>query len=199
MIQAVLFDVDGVVIKKREMYFTERLAREHGVPYAPIARFVNKDLPRCLIGQADLKTVLQKYAPLWGWAGSVKALMEYWFSHEATIDRRVLRNIAKLRRRGITCYLATDNEKYRHAYLLRTVGLRKHVDGVFASSQRGVLKSSPRFWRAVRRRLAPIAPAQVLVWDDGAENIRAARAEGFHARVYRDFESYRKAMKMLIR
>lgn len=37
MIAAVVFDVDGVVIKKREMYFTERLAREHGVPYVPIA------------------------------------------------------------------------------------------------------------------------------------------------------------------
>ncbi len=207
MIQVVVLDVDGVVIKRREMYFTERLARDRGVPFKPIASFVERDLPQCMTGRADLKMVLKKYLPLWGWRGSVVSLMRYWFSHEATVDRRVLGSVAKLRRRGVTCYLATDNEKYRLAYLLHTVGLHKHFDGVFCSSDIGALKSDPRFWRAVRRRLKEtlqlrsgnnvFRSSSVIVWDDGVENIRAARAEGFQARVYRSFETYEKAVKGL--
>ncbi len=138
MIKIILFDCDGPIIH-REKYFSQRLKEERGIEVNldKDNSFFNGEFLLCETGKADLKQVLPKWLDTWHWKGSIDELLEYWFSNEAETNIEMLNYIKSLKQRGIKCYLATNNEKYRVKYLLETVGLQKHFDGCFASCDLG--------------------------------------------------------------
>ncbi len=80
MIKIVVFDVDGIVIR-REMYFSQRFSREFGVPIEEILPFFENEFQLCLTGKADLKKEISKYFGRWGWKKSIDELFSYWFSN----------------------------------------------------------------------------------------------------------------------
>ena len=68
------------------------------------------------LGKADIKDALKKYLPPWGWKKSADEFLEYWFKFDSVLNREMLKSIKDLRKSGIKCYLATNNEKYRVEY-----------------------------------------------------------------------------------
>ena len=73
MIKVILFDCDGVIIKERGQYFSQRLAQELGLPINEnfVKEFFKKEFLLCETGKADLKEELQKKIGTWGYTGSV--------------------------------------------------------------------------------------------------------------------------------
>jgi putative hydrolase of the HAD superfamily len=197
MIKTIIFDTDGMVIK-REMYFSERFSKEFGVPADKVSPFFKKEFKLCLLGKADLKIELSKYLNLWNWKKSVEDLLSFWFEHESDLDKEMLESISALRDRGLQCYLDTNNEKYRVQYILKKLGLEKYFDGFFSSAEIGYIKEQPEFWSEVYRRLNNPDKSEVLVWDDGEENLKTVKDFGFNAELYSDFEVYNKRMKLLV-
>src|SRR3989338_5192134 len=183
MIKALLLDVDGPVIAKKNN-FGIRLAEEHGVPRERILPFFENEFQRCVIGQADLKKELKKYLLAWGWTGTLEELLEFWFAPEAIKNKPLIEYVQKLRRQGLSCYLHTNNEQYRVRYLLETVGLKKFFDGVFASAELGYKKPEPEFWQAIYDRLGKPDKREILVWDDDQTNVDSAKTFGFPAELY---------------
>ena len=121
-IKAALLDLDGIAIVGRKRFFSERLAEDLGIPNEIVQEFFSKELKRCTFGNADLKELIAPYLVKWGWPGTVDSLLEYWFVSESTKDEAVLAIVKQLRDKGITCYIATRQEKYRMQYLLDVVG-----------------------------------------------------------------------------
>jgi len=197
MLKTILFDVDGVIIK-RKRYFSECFSQEFGVPMDTMFAFFENEFQQCLVGKADLKKELSKYALQWGWEKSVDELLVYWFSRESEIDDRIMESLQAIRKRGIRCYLATNNETYRATYLLNALGLRERVDGIFASHDLGWLKTKKEFWEAVHVSLGKGDKNQVLVWDDDERNIQSAARFGFHAEHFTSFTEYQKKMRSLL-
>lgn len=68
---------------------------------------------------------------VWNWEGSIDELLDYWFQGEKEMDERILQTIKIMREKGIKCYLASDQEKYRAEFLLRDLGMEKLFDGHF--------------------------------------------------------------------
>lgn len=197
MIKTVIFDVDGIVIK-REMYFSQRFSEEFNVSIKKLLPFFENDFSDCLIGKADLKEELKKYLNQWGWKKSIDELLVYWFTNEGKLDYKIIENIKDLRRRGVKCYLDTNNEKYRVRYLIEDLGLNNLSDGVFSSCQLGFKKPQTEFWSALYEQLGKPDKNEVLVWDDDQENVVSAKNFGFQSELYTTFEDYQNKMNLLI-
>ena len=67
-IEAVVFDVDGVLV--RAGVFGEILDREYGLDYARTSAFFRGPFKGCVIGRSDLREAIEPYLREWGWPGS---------------------------------------------------------------------------------------------------------------------------------
>ncbi len=199
MISHILFDIDGVVLCKRKRLFSKVLAEEFGASeQEDMLPFFTGPFQKCLVGKADLKQELVPYLPKWHYPHTVEALTLSWFEHERTLEERILLDVTALRAKGIRCFLATDNEKYRTEYLWTNLNLKSHFDGIFASSSLGVRKSTSEFWEKAFEQVQATDRRFVLVWDDEEENVIAAKAFGLSAEFYTDFSDYSQKMAELL-
>lgn len=193
MINTVILDIDGVVIK-REMYFSTCLTKDFGTAPEKILPFFKNEFQQCLIGQADLKEELKKYIDSWNWPGTIEQLLAYWFKNESDVDQRILQSVKVFKATGIHCALETNNEKYRTEYLRQTLKLNLTFDGIFSSCELGYAKPSIEFWEVIHQRLGQPDKATVLVWDDEAESVKSAQYFGFQAKLYTGFDVFQKVM-----
>lgn len=187
--KVVLFDVDGVTLKDNG-YFSDRYARDYGVPLSKVTPFFKEVYRECVTGEKDLKEELAAWLPEWKWTKSVDEFVQYWFSSDADVDHLVLAEVEKLRARGIECYVASNQDKYRGEYIRTALGFQSRFDGCFFSHVLGVPKSDPLFFEKVIQELG-VAPAEITYFDDDSNNVEAAKSLGIDARLYRSVADLR--------
>jgi len=183
MIKAILFDADGVVIKLRGKYFSQRLAEKQGLSIEDVMPFFKGDYQLCATGKADLREVLPKYLKEWNWTGSIDDLLEFWFEAEKDLDDEVMQIIDQQRAKGIRVGVATDNEEYRSKYLLEKVGLSQRFNDLFISCRMGVKKSNPDFFIQVLQ-VTGLKPDEIQYWDDDQKNVDIATQQGIDGRLF---------------
>lgn len=196
MKKVILFDVDGVLLNGES--FAHSMEKDHGISYDMVQPFFRGSFPATISGDADLKEIISPYLKVWGWKGSVEDFLDYWFKAEHKIDQPLVEHIQDLRARGVKCFLATNQERYRAAYILEKIGFRDAFDGTFISSELGVKKPDLKFFEQVHEKLLPIEKESILFWDDLEENVLAARGYGFVAEIYTSFEDYIQKMKKYV-
>lgn len=187
MITTLLFDVDGVLAIGEP--WDKDLASTYGITREMTTPFFQGPFQACLVGKADLKEVLAAYLPRWGWSLPVEAFVDYWFCRYE-LDMQLLATVQQLREHGIKCYLATQQERYRTAYLLGEMGFAPRFDGMFSSAEIGSMKSEPRFFTSILDALDGCQTSDVLFWDDTPANVVTAQRVGIQAEVYRSFPHF---------
>jgi putative hydrolase of the HAD superfamily len=190
MPKVILFDADGVTLKRQSEYFSQRFAREHGAPIDEVANFFKSTYRQCQRGKADLKEELAKLLPQWGWEKSVEEFLEYWFAADIP-DTEVLNKVQEFRAQGIICCLATDQDKYRSQYIREKLGFSTVFDRCFFSCEIGHSKEDPEFFTRVLTALA-VSPEETRFWDDDMKNVEAAKSVGLDARFYTGIEDLSK-------
>lgn len=195
MLKTMLFDVDGVLLIGER--WDKDLAVTYGVTPDALTPFFRGPFQQCLVGKADLKAELALYLPGCGWQQSVDDFIDFWFRRHL-LDEQLMQAIQRLRRRGIRCYLATQQEHYRTEYLLHEVGFAQRFDGMFSSADIGTLKSDVCFFRAILDILKDCSPAEIFFWDDVPANVATARSAGIQAEVYSDFAAFQQTMLSLV-
>lgn len=195
MIQATLYDADGVVLRSGQK-FSARFSRDYGVPVDEILPFFQNEFQECARGTRDLKEAILPHLRRWGWNESVEDLLRYWFEGERELDIPLLTHIQSLRHAGIPCYLETNNEQYRTNDLWNTIHLSEHFDGIFASYEIGSVKSEPQFWQTIVDRLS-LLPSSILVWDDDEHDLAQAKTTELITQRYTTFAEYQRIMKSL--
>lgn len=184
MIKALLIDGDGIVMKPRDKYFSERLREEgYDFPEEREKEFFKEIYPDIRLGKKDLRIEVEKLMRDWGWDGTVDELLKYWFSYENDLDEEVIDILQKLRKNGIKVYLASDHSEYRKNDLWDRVGLKKYFDGYFFSCDLGVTKDDVKFFEKVLDELS-LQSIEVMFLDDEEENVGVARKMGIRADVY---------------
>jgi putative hydrolase of the HAD superfamily len=187
-----LFDIDGVLVNGEP--FSQQLARDYGITLEMTAGFFKGVFSECLVGRADLKQEIASYLPQWGWQRSVDEFLADWFAYETCIDEALLASIQQLRQQTLPCYLATNQERHRIAYILNEMGFAGKFDGIFSSASIGYMKHEPAFFAAVLEALPGVQAREILFWDDNLANVAAARTAGIQAELYTNFANYEKQM-----
>ena len=189
MIQYILFDCDEIIIKNHQP-FSKRLERDFGVPMEKILPFFKNEFLLCETGKTDLKQELAKYLPAWNWQGNIEDILKFWFEGEAEINTELIDWVGQLRQQGIKCYIHTNNEKYRVAFLWEHLGLNKYFDGMLASCDLGHLKPVQEFWKEIYDRLQKPDKTEVLVVDHEAKNVEGAKEFGYLGYEYNTLENF---------
>ena len=196
-IKAILFDADGVVTLPEE-FFSQVYAKSRGLDPAPFEAFFKTQFPAARIGKADLKELILNDPALWQWNGEVDELLGMWFQTENVRNEPLLKLIQEIRAKGVPCYLATNQEKYRGEYFENEM-FKDEFDGFFISAILGVEKPTHEFFNAVMSELkeenSDIEAGEVIFIDDSQSNIQAAENIGMKAHQYRDVESVRSILE----
>lgn len=197
MIRAVIFDSDGMLVHGPR--FSEKYVADHDVAITLLTPFFAGPFQQCIIGKADLRDELQKgWLEKWSWKGSADDLLNYWFSVGDVRDDAVFAVVPELRRKSITCCVATNQEKYRTAYLSSTFGYGTTFDKVYASAYIGAKKPEQGFFEYVANDLARAYgvsdPSEVMFWDDDLDNVRGAGDYGFNAQHFTDAASFTRVL-----
>ena len=184
--KVLLLDADGVVLKKGE-YFSEIFARENNLPLDSVVPLFRDMLPLCQEGKRDLKKESETYFPQWNWQGTAEDFLELWFK-DIVPDEKIISAIAQLRKNGVACYMASNNEQYRAKRIRETLG--NALDGYFFSSDLKFRKANPEFFRLVLETLQ-VLPAEVMYIDNDQKNIDAALTHGIDAKLYTGVEIFK--------
>jgi putative hydrolase of the HAD superfamily len=180
----VVLDVDGVIVRGRpddgRPWFAE-LEADLGLRANALHQaFFEPHWTEIVLGRADLTDrlvpVLARIAPHL----TAEQLIAYWFSHDARIDVGLLAEVDALRQRGVPVHLATNQEHRRMQYLMQTLELSRHVDGIHHSATLGLRKPDAAFFDRVAARMRR-APRDLVLVDDMLDNVRGAEAAGWAA------------------
>lgn len=181
---ALMMDVDGVLVTGRPadgLPWATGLRDDLGLDPGDLHRaFFAPSWDAIVTGRRPLRPALE--AALASVAPHLPAgrLIDYWFRNDARLDTALLAALARLRAAGLPVHLATNQEHERARYLLEDLGLAAHVDGCHHSAAIGCAKPDPAFFRTVAGRVG-LPPAALLLVDDSAGNVEAARGAGWQA------------------
>lgn len=180
----------------REEYFSVIYGRQNNVPMEKMEPFFQGKFKLCSVGKADLKEEVAPYLPEWNWPGTPDEFLKLWFETENKIDKKVLAEIQKLREKGIPCYIATQQEKYRKKYLWEYMGLNKYFDGIFCTCDVGYTKFEPEFLTHLINSLKS-EPEDIVFFDDKPSGVEAMKKFGIDAHVYKDIETLKREIEKL--
>ena len=184
--KAILFDVDGVVVNPP--IISETLERHFNLPFSETKEFFLNDFNKCLIGKSDLKTELTPYINKWRWSEGVNEFINLWMETSSGINSLILTLVKNLKEKNIKCYLSTNQEKIRTAYLMEEMGLKDHFDGIFSSSTSGFLKPTKEYFEWVLEELNDLSihKKDLLLIDDSLKYIDSAKKIGIDALLFED-------------
>ena len=187
-IKAILFDADGVAVLPAEP-FSVQYAQEKGFDPKELSEFFSAGFPKAMIGQADLAELLEEYRDAWHLDGTPEELLTYWCEKENHPNQELVTVIAQLRQNGIKCYLATNQEKHRTAFLRSTM-FAGVFDEILSSAEIGAMKPSQEYFDAVIEVLKNdgIAKDEAIYFDDSQKNVDAALRAGIASELFHDVE-----------
>jgi putative hydrolase of the HAD superfamily len=171
MIQAIVFDADGVLVKPPS-WFVTRAHELYGVPKAEFMAFIHGDFKRCTTGELDLEVALVPLLERWQIPVSIPEFIQAWLEHENVLDPDMLDEILLLRTMRLPCFVGTNQERNRANFMRLEMGLQADTDGVFASCDLGARKPDRAFFDRLAERLK-LEPGTLLLPEplDGAPNI----------------------------
>ena len=194
--QVILFDADGVVI--RSEMFSTHYQKTQGLSPDDMLPFYKGIFQECLTGKADLKEVIVPWLKKWKWDGDVDGFLLQWFQYEHKIDQQIVDLIRDLRKNSVSCYLATNQEKYRTQYMRKEMNFEKIFDGIFSSAEVGSKKPQAEFYEFIFRKLG-INKDKILYTDDTASHVEGAKEARIDAYHYTEFEPFNEYVKPLLK
>lgn len=182
--RVLMLDVDGVLIQARPGGWTVDMEADLGLSRAALAEhFFAVHWDDVVMGRANLHErlapVLAQIAPHL----TSQKLAAYWFAKDAIVDQQLLEDLADMRASGVALHLATVQEHLRADYLWTILGFRERFDALHYAADLGCGKPDPAFFARVGERTG-LAPGEMLLIDDKAENVEAAREAGWGAALW---------------
>ena len=182
-IEAILFDADGV-IQTAHPPFHEKLAALLSPGDGNIEEFVEEVAAlesSVLTGAGDFAVSLGELLEMRRSPVNVDDAL--WILNLAEVEPGILRAIAEIRQSGVSCYLASNQQRHRAKYMSEVLGYRDVFDAEFYSCCLGFAKPSSSYFERILDALG-LGAKQVLFLDDHLANVEGALAVGLHASVF---------------
>ena len=179
-----MVDVDGVLVDGRPedgRYWQTSVEEDLGFAADTLhEHFFAPYWEDIVLGRAGLMehltTALRKIAP----DISPSEFVSYWFERDSHLSTPLLQELSRIRSAEVRVYLATNQEHMRAAYLMDTLALAEHVDGIFYSARLGAKKPDMEFFTKVQAAVG-LQGEEILLIDDSRQNVEAARKAGWLA------------------
>ena len=178
-IQAILFDADGV-LQRPSALRPQAWQRLLG-PNRDAGQFVNAvfDVEEAALeGGLDFVGALSALLCDWRCKGSLEDALAVWTMIEP--DAEITQLVRTLRSSGLSCCLATNQERHRASYMSEQLCYRSLFDREFYSCHMGVAKPSVAYFRSIVDQLG-VPSAHVLFIDDRETNVSSAQNVGLNA------------------
>ena len=175
-----MLDVDGVLVHEPPADVFGRGAELDATMAAIRAELTPDDWQSLATGKSDLLVRIGEIVHALALPITADRMLDYWYPSETHIDVAVLDAARRVRASGMRVYLATNQEHRRARYLMETLGLAAHFDGIAYSAALGHRKPSPDYFAAAASKVS-VAPNEIVFIDDNAGNIDAARLAGWRA------------------
>jgi putative hydrolase of the HAD superfamily len=191
-VTSVLWDADGVLQRVPGGYEESmRPAVERYVEDVDgfLAEAYAAERP-CLVGERSWVDVLPGLLERWGMRDAYDEVLKVWLSIEPVEETREV--VTALSRKGIACYLATNQDVTRGQFMHEQLGYHALLDGAFYSFRLHLAKPDPAYFATILDLLRA-RPEQLMFVDDNAANVDAARSVGIEAAVW----SYREDVSVL--
>ncbi|WP_435198776.1 HAD family hydrolase [Janibacter sp. GS2] len=177
-VDVLLWDCDGVLQHGR----VDWRARLDTVVRPGFAeRVFEAELP-ALRGERPLRSVLEELLAGESVDGcvpmSVEDLLDVW--EQFDLDPDAVAVLTAVRRHGVRCLLATNQQDHRVRFMREEHGYDDLVDGSYYSSEVGAMKPDPAFFEHILDDLG-LPAERVGFVDDVAANVEAARSVGIRA------------------
>lgn len=176
MIDAILFDADGVIQRTRGNWreqFAAMLGRDEDLETF-VKELFAVEKP-CLSGAADFPTELGGVLERWRSPTPVAQALQVWTNIEVHTD--VIELIESLRRGGMPVHLASNQQAHRARYMSAELGYRSVFDREFYSCRVGHAKPDTAYFEHILDELK-LPPERVLFIDDVEANVLSARGVG---------------------
>lgn len=183
--RAIMVDVDGVLIAHPDPDgWSVNLQRDLGISVAALQSvFFRPHWDDVVHGRATLRERLVPALAELSSSTTYDSFVQYWFSHDAHLDKHLLSQLKLLRNHGIEVHLATVQEHERANYLWNDLDLRDNFDGMHYAAALGVSKPAAGFYRSVEVA-AGLEPEAIFFIDDKEANVTAARECGWTSAVW---------------
>jgi epoxide hydrolase-like predicted phosphatase len=181
-IEAVIFDLGGVLVRTEFPEVRHELARKLGLEPRALERTVwgGEDWELAQVGTITYEEYWQRVAAALG-LSTPKELSEFrrqYFSGDR-VDRELVHLIERLRKQYKIGLLSNAPDKLE-IWLENDWGIRGLFDAIVYSAQVGVAKPDPAMFHLILDRLG-LSPSEALFIDDFPRNVEAALALGMKA------------------
>lgn len=186
MIKALIYDVDGVVFRSLDeegkYLWGKNAACDLGLRSHHFKQIYSpawNDVARGKVSTISHLAEVFKGEDFAALRLSPQAYIDYWLSHDAFINERLLADIACS---SVPCYLGTNQERHRTRHIKQLVG--HAFVGIFASYELGFIKPESGFYAAIEQNLG-LEPQELMLIDDTPANIEAAQKRGWQGVLYK--------------
>jgi epoxide hydrolase-like predicted phosphatase len=180
-IQAIYWDIGGVLIRTQDRTPRQQLAQRLGLTYQALEEFVfGSELGRK--AQRGELPELERWASLAHELNippaEIPAVREAFFGGDFLDERLVayIRNLRTRYRLGVISNAMSDTREFIEV----RCGLAGVFDHLTFSAELGIMKPDPRIFQHALAALG-VQPAEAVFVDDFMHNVEGARAVGMHA------------------
>ena len=177
-VEVMLWDCDGV-LQHGHFDWRERLDRTVAPGFA--RKVFEAELP-ALRGERSLRAVLGELLEQENRSGrlpvTIEDLLGIWEQFDLDLDAIAV--VDEVRRLGVRCLLATNQQDHRVQHMREVRGYDDLVDGSYYSSELGAMKPDPEFFQRILEDL-DLPADRVGFVDDVPANVEAALSVGIRA------------------
>jgi putative hydrolase of the HAD superfamily len=178
---ALLLDADGVMQQNPPGWLDDVTRYVAAADRDAFAEDLFASEEEAMRGRRPFRELLVEVCRRWDVGHRAGELVEHWKRVEVSTEMVAL--VRRLRRAGLSCHLATNQNDERAAHLRDTVGYAELFDTTYFSCDLGLLKSDPPFFERVLADLG-VRPAEVLFVDDSPGHVETARSAGLRAETW---------------
>lgn len=181
MIQAVIFDLEGVLVTTDACHIEawKKMAEEHGLPFDPAVYSRIRGLSRMEGLEFILRKARRSYSPGEKWALATRK-NDLYIERISQLGQECIlpgarETAAKLRDAGYR--LAVGSSSQNAVFILKQLGMRALFDAVADGNQAERLKPDPEIFLLAAEKLK-LTPQECFVVEDSPAGIQAARSAG---------------------
>jgi len=195
MIKAVIFDLNGVLIKAP--YCSERLSEKFSIPKDKVLKALREVMSEVRKKNApSLFSVWKPHFDRWNLDMKEKELLDFAFCKEKE-DKGMIDLVKSLKKRGIKVFILSNGFKERTNYYEKNFPFLKLFDRIYYSHRTGFIKPDERAYQNLLNENG-IKAEDCIYFDDLEKNIEVAESLGIKSYQYKGTDKTKTIINNLL-